>query len=233
MNLNHAFIAICLFMSFNGFNQNFCDVKIVIPVQTGFEIRVDNDSIYTQKKLSLIEGKHIIEIWIPGIDLIIDTINVYSDSINFFSYTPKISQEYKSYKKSMNLYNGKKVVNLLPSVTAIGGGSFSLLFYLKARSLNKDFYNLKSTYSDSKSTYELIVLDEDLHIINDNYLAYKNKLKIALVFTGISAAFYLLGKYFLKDLNKKPEATYLNSPFLIRNSSLGFNEYGFTFKYKL
>ena len=227
-------ITAIIFLSPSALSQKTVVVTFDFPENKEYEIRIDQGEVFTQKEINLTEGTHTVEIWVPGLILISDTINVSSDSKNKFIYRNKTSPQYFEYVRALKRYNSKK--NLAVSAAIVSGLaiSSSVLTYVKANSLRLEYDDLKLQYNTATDPMFFGSIERNLRSIERSFKTYRGLYYSSLV---LAIAMPIVTVYSIKMFRKsnKPTQKYLVNPFQRTTSNLkiGFSGNGLNLTFNL
>lgn len=213
-------VIILLFVSFHGNCQNKVPVSFDFPYGNKYEIRINEYDIYTKRKINLPAGSHQVEIWVPGLLLIIDTIDVKLGSENKFIYKNKTRPEYFGYARELKHYNFRKGLAIssvsLTSLSILG----SVFTYMKANRLKNEYVATKSEYSSATDPFFFGTLERKLNDISRKYNRTRGVFYSSLAFSVAvwPAISFLTIQHFL--MLKKPIFKFMNNPFRSKQTSM-------------
>ncbi len=231
-------VFILLLFSFNSLSQkDELKVDFIFPNDGNYEIRVNQNAIYDTSSVLLAEGTYFIEIWNPGLKLIIDTISILPKNDNVFRYGIKVSDQHEIHKMQIKRYNSKRRISLLPYLLLdVLGGAAASIYYAKGRFEYAELLNLKNIHDNNLNSD--LSNDEFIKLYNDKSVLYNRTrlMYFSLIgFTALSTSFTIIQNYRYKRKNKLPSNPSLISPFTSKDYNLSFvmtpNALGFKFAF--
>ncbi|NOQ71105.1 MAG: hypothetical protein GQ574_03825 [Crocinitomix sp.] len=220
-----AFIAFFIFNNFASFSQTDSSMAhFAFRNEDKYEIRVDDKKVYTTNQFNLSNGKHTIEIWNAGFEVIHDTIIVVKEATNLFRYEFTISPDYFNYKKELQNFKLHKIDYIIaPSILTFSTVFTTIFYYAKGRKQYNNLVLLKENFYTSSDPYLLSAFDDDFKLMDKEYTKTR---RFYYGFLGASVlsstwAFFGIRGYKLKF--KRPTNTYFESPFTKKNYALTFD----------
>lgn len=215
-------LMILFILELTAFSQvDSSKVQIQFPNQGNFEIRIDENQVYTTTVFYLPNGTHTVEIWNAGMELIQDTILVLEGYMNRFRYGAKVDKNYTAYKKELNDYKNKKGEKVIfPLLLSGGFVTSAVILYRRGVKQYNNLLQLKELYKTSSDPVAVSSFKSNFKSANSRYNLTRSFFYGFVAASCLTGAIGLKGFLQFKKNFKRPVNNFFKSPFTNNDYSL-------------